>query len=170
MVDTLENNNIIITGTQINYFFVCKRKLWFFSRQIIMERNSHLIEIGTTIHQMFYSRKQKEIALNGIKIDFFEKNKMVIHEVKKSETLEIAHIWQLKYYIYRFKQLGIEVSGILNYPISRKTKEISFDEQDNVELQSILKKIKELIRSPTPPTVINAKFCKKCSYYELCYA
>jgi CRISPR/Cas system-associated exonuclease Cas4 (RecB family) len=31
------------TGTQVNYYFVCRRKLWLFSRNFEMERSSDLV-------------------------------------------------------------------------------------------------------------------------------
>ena len=122
------NTQIIITGTQINYYFVCKRKLWLFSKHISMEQTSDLVEIGSILHETSYKRKRREIQLEGIKIDFFEKNRGIIHEVKKSKTIENAHIWQLKYYLYYFKQLGINVTGEINYPILRKIEKIELAE------------------------------------------
>ncbi|MEM3192938.1 MAG: Dna2/Cas4 domain-containing protein, partial [Candidatus Parvarchaeota archaeon] len=34
------------TGTQVNYYFVCKRKLWFFSHNIELESDSDLVLMG----------------------------------------------------------------------------------------------------------------------------
>ncbi|MBP7477765.1 MAG: Dna2/Cas4 domain-containing protein [Chitinophagales bacterium] len=34
---------MIITATHINYFHVCKRKLWMFSNGLNMEHNSDLV-------------------------------------------------------------------------------------------------------------------------------
>ena len=160
----------IITGTQINYYFVCKRKLWLFSKNISMEQNSELVEIGSILHYTSYSRKRKEIQLEGIKIDFFEKNRGIIHEVKKSKSIENAHIWQLKYYLYYFKQLGINVTGEINYPLLRKIEKIELTEDDEMEIEEIMKKIHQIISLEIPPKKQNKKICKKCSYFELCYA
>ncbi len=93
-----------------------------------MEQTSDLVEIGSILHETSYKRKRREIQLEGIKIDFFEKNRGIIHEVKKSKTIENAHIWQLKYYLYYFKQLGINVTGEINYPILRKIEKIELAE------------------------------------------
>nr|WP_025209457.1 CRISPR-associated protein Cas4 [Hippea sp. KM1] len=160
----------IITGTQVNYFFVCKRKLWLFSKQIGMEHTSELVQIGSVIHESSYSRKRKEIELEGIKIDFFEKTRGLIHEVKKSRAIEDAHIWQLKYYLYHFKLLGLQISGVLNYPLLRKTLKVELTEEDEIRLEEILRQIRQIVANSTPPEPINASLCKKCSYFEFCYA
>jgi CRISPR-associated exonuclease Cas4 len=164
------NKNPIITGTQINYYFVCKRKLWLFSKNITMEQNSELVEIGSLIHNSTYKRKKKEIQFDGIKIDFFEKNSGIIHEVKKSKAIEDAHIWQLKYYLYYFKKLGLNIKGKINYPVIRKTEEVNLSEDDTEKIKSIISKINSIVLSKNIPERISKKFCKKCSYFELCYA
>lgn len=117
-----------ITGTHFNYYQVCKRKLWLFANGINMEQVSDLIFEGKLIHEDSYPQRSanyEEIELDGIKVDYYDAKRKVIHEIKKSNKMEDAHEWQLKYYIYVFEQNGIEeVSGILEYPILRKTKEV----------------------------------------------
>ncbi len=165
MIDKLK-----LTGVQINYYFVCKRKLWLFSKNITMEHNSEFVEIGLLIHNSTYKRKRKEINLDGIKIDFFEKNSGLIHEIKKSRAIEEAHIWQLKYYLYYFKKLGLNLKGKIDYPALRKTKEINLNDTDIEKLNKIIKEINLIINDKKIPQKISKKFCKKCSYFELCYA
>ncbi len=162
-------SNITVTGSQINYYNVCHRKLWLFSHQITMEHTSDNVKIGSLIHETSYKKKKKEIQLDGIKIDFYDKNNGVIHEVKKSKAIDTAHHWQLKYYIWYFKQLGIDVSGSVDYPVLRRREKVTLSEEDNIQIIQMLDDIEHIILKETPPDVIHAKFCKKCSYYELCY-
>ncbi|HLG30213.1 MAG TPA: Dna2/Cas4 domain-containing protein [Candidatus Brocadiales bacterium] len=42
----MATESLRFTGTQINYFFVCKRKLWLFSRRIEMERESDAVMVN----------------------------------------------------------------------------------------------------------------------------
>ena len=35
-----------ITGVMVNYYFVCKRKLWYFVKNLDMEHNSELVGMG----------------------------------------------------------------------------------------------------------------------------
>ena len=81
-------NSPTITGTQVNYYLICHRKLWLFTHNINMEHTSEAVEIGSLVHEQSYTRRNKEIVLEGIKIDFFDKNHGVIHEVKKSKKME----------------------------------------------------------------------------------
>ena len=49
-----------ITGIMIYYYFICERKLWYFSNQINMEQNSELVQIGKLIDETTYQREKKE--------------------------------------------------------------------------------------------------------------
>ena len=67
------------------------------------------------------------MEIDGIKVDYYDAKKKVIHEIKKSNKVDKAHEWQLKYYMYVFEQHGIDgVKGILEYPLLRKTKEVIY--------------------------------------------
>ena len=127
------------------------------------------MEIGALVHAHSYERKNKEIVFDGIKIDFFDKNHGVIHEVKKSKKVEEAHFWQLKFYIYHFKKLGLAVSGKIDYPLIRRTQTVELTTDDEAQLERMLDDIVTINEQELPPPVIKAKICKSCSYYELCY-
>lgn len=162
-------NNLVITATQINYYFVCHRELWLFSHQINMEHNSELVELGKLLHEDSYKRENKEIQIGPIKIDFIGKDG-VIHEVKKTPSMEEAHIWQVKYYIWYLKNLGIKnLRGEIDYPKLKKTQEVELTATDEEKLENIIKKIDDIINTEEMPQTINKSFCKRCSYYELCY-
>ena len=163
-----------ITATHINYFMVCHRKLWLFANQINMEHTSELVEEGKLIHETTYpqrSSKYKEIAIGGIKIDFYDPKNKVIHEVKKSNKVEDAHVWQLKYYMYVLEQCGLEgVTGILEYPKLRKTDEVLLSERDRTEIEEFKTEIETILNSDTCPRLNEKKICKKCSYYDFCFS
>jgi CRISPR-associated exonuclease Cas4 len=134
-----------------------------------MEHTSELVDIGKIIHESSYSRKRKEIELEGIKVDLLDARHGIIHEVKKSKSLEDAHFWQLKYYLFYFKQVGIEVDGIIDYPKLRRREMIRVDDKDISKIQTMLDDIKSVVSLKNLPPVINKSYCKKCSYYEFCY-
>lgn len=154
----------------VYYYFICKRKLWYFNKDVNMEFNSELVEIGKVIDENSYSRERKSIMIDEtINIDFV-KDWKIIHEVKKSRKLDIAGKWQLKYYIWILRNKGLIVEkGIMDYPLLRKREEIFLDKKEEIELIEVLENIKLILESNLPPEVINKNFCKKCSYYELCY-
>ena len=163
-----------ITGTHINYYFLCKCKLWLFATGINMEHTSDLVYEGKLIHETSYpqrNEKYQEIEVNGIKIDYFDSKNKIIHEVKKSDKVEEAHEWQLKYYIYILEKNGInDVTGILEYPALRKTDKIFLSDRDRNEIEQIKKNIEEIINSEKCPHIIKHGMCRNCSYFEFCWS
>ncbi|MCM8787736.1 MAG: CRISPR-associated protein Cas4 [Candidatus Omnitrophica bacterium] len=157
---------IIFTGVQIQYFFIDPRRLWYFSKGITMEKESDLVEIGKIITQESYKRDKKEIQIGRIKIDFYRK-KLQIHEVKKSSKFKDASRWQLLYYLYILKKLGINAVGILNFPKERKTEKVILDSKAQKKLEEVIESIKKIIKSKTPPKTKQSQKIKNSSYYEL---
>ena len=158
-----------ITGVQVNYYFICKTKLWLFSHFASMEHTSDTVALGKLLHQGSYKR-EKELKLGRISLDFVKKRGIiVIHEVKKSRKLEKAHIYQLLYYLYYLKQKGIEAMGEINYPLLRKKEKIELKDEHEREIKEILSEIASIIRMKKPPKPEKKKYCRKCSYFELCW-
>ncbi len=161
-----------ITGTHFNYYFVCPRKLWLFANGIQMEHTSDLVLEGKLIHETSYpqrSERYQELEIDGVKIDYYDAKNKVIHEVKKSDKLDEAHKWQLKYYIYILQNNGIEgVKGILEYPALRKKDEIYLSSLDEQQIKDFLSKIINITESGFCPPPVKIKSCRKCSYFDFC--
>jgi CRISPR-associated exonuclease Cas4 len=164
---------MLITGTHINYYFSCHRQLWLFANNIQMEHTHDAVSEGKLIHETSYpqrSAKYEEIAIDGIKIDFYDTKNKVVHEIKKSSKLHQAHLWQVKYYIYILEQNGVDgVTGILEYPKERKTEEIYLSNVDREEIKLMQKEIFEIINSEQVPQLEKTTRCKNCSYYDFCF-
>ena len=162
-----------LTATHINYYHICKRKLWLFSNGIQMEHTSDAVTEGKLIGEHSYLQRADryvEVQIDSIKIDFYDAKNKVVHEIKKSDKMEKAHEAQVKYYLYKLKQHGIEVAtGILEYPKIRHTAQVILDEQDIVAIQSWEKAIEAIIGSEDIPHKIDKPICKRCSYYDFCY-
>jgi CRISPR-associated exonuclease Cas4 len=47
------------TGTQINYFLVCLRKLWLFSHDLEMEHESDTVALGRFLHEESFQRNKE---------------------------------------------------------------------------------------------------------------
>lgn len=161
-----------ITGTHFNYYFVCKRKLWLFAHGINMEHVSDLVTEGRFIHEEAYPQRPQryeEIEIEGIKVDFYDPKRKIIHEIKKSDSIEPAHEWQLKFYMYVFENNGITCSGILEYPVLRKTKQVILNNEDRGKLDMMKKEIAKLAESDICPAIELKKYCRKCSYFDFCF-
>lgn len=143
--------------------------MWFFSHNLTSEADSDLVLLGRLLHEEGYSRKFKEVSIGRVKIDFMELGKGEIHEVKRSRRLEKAHLFQLLYYMYYLKKIGVTVKGVLHYPLLKKTVPVELKEENLKELEGILVEMGKIAALPEPPVVEKKSFCKKCSYYELCW-
>lgn len=165
---------MIITGTHFNYYQVCRRKLWLFSNGIAMEHTSDLVYEGKLIHETSYpqrSERYEELELEGIKIDFYDARNKVVHEIKKSNKISLAHRLQLLYYIYVLERNGIEgVTGIQEYPTLRKKEEVYLSDADRVQLAEAEQEIRKIVDQTECPSISSSKICKSCSYYEFCFS
>lgn len=139
-----------------------------------MEHRSELVAEGKLIGETTYSQRPErwqQIAIDGIKIDHFDAQLGVVHEVKKSDKQEHAHIAQLKYYLYVLKRNNIRVShGVLEYPTIRKTKEIIFTEQDGEEIPNWEIEVEQICTSSVVPQRLNRAKCRHCSYTDFCWS
>ena len=159
-----------ISGTMFYYYFVCKRKLWFFSNEIQLEEDNEDVILGKLIDENSYSKELKHILIdNTVNIDFI-KDWKILHEVKKQKSIEEAGIWQLKYYLYFLKIRGINIEkGILDYPKLKKREEIFLSENDEKKIKEILSEIEKITVMEKPPELEKLKICKKCAYFEYCH-
>lgn len=160
-----------ISGTMINYYFVCKRKLWLFHQNLQFEEGNERVLLGKLIDQQTYASEKKQIQLDQtINIDFLD-DWRVIHEVKKSRSMEESAVWQVRYYIYYLREKGIPIEmGVLDYPKLHQRMDVFLDEKDTVELKRILDEIEAICLLEKAPLVIDSPVCKKCAYYEYCYS
>lgn len=159
-----------ITGVMIYYYFICERKLWYFINEINMEQNNELVSIGKILDETTYTREKKNIMIdNTINVDFI-KNGAVLHEVKKTKSIEEAGIWQVKYYMYYLENRGVKnVQAKIDFPLLRETREITLEQNDRKILDNVIKNIEDLARKEISPQRMESKICKKCAYYDLCY-
>ena len=158
-----------ITGVQVNYYFICKTKLWLFSHCTTMEHTSDTVHLGKLVHEKSY-RGTEQVSIGRISIDFVEKgDKMILHEVKKSKSMEKAHSYQLLYYLYDLSKRGINAEGVINYPLMRRKESVVLTPDTEKDIEKILEDIREIVREETPPKPEKKKYCRKCSYFELCW-
>ena len=159
-----------ITGMMIYYYFVCKRKLWYFCHELNMENENENVVIGKILDENSYSRETKHINIDdNITIDFI-KEKNIIHEVKKSRAIEEAGIWQTKYYLYYLKKRGANIlKAEIDYPLLKQNIEVTLNTEDTEYIEKIIAEIQNIKNMEHPKQLVNLKICKKCAYFDLCY-
>ena len=134
-----------VTGVMIYYYFVCKRKLWYFINEINMESDNENVMLGKLLDENSYRRDDKHINIdNVINIDFIKEHQE-LHEIKKSKAIEEAGIWQVKYYLYYLKQRGVKgLTAKIDYPLIKKNIVVELSEDDEVQLQKTVADIEKL--------------------------
>ncbi len=179
-----------INATLINLYHVCKRECWLHANEVRMEHTSDTVYDGKLLHETSYPQrayKYTEIELSATfvpqssspaptpvdlfgKIDFYDARQKVVHETKRSDKVEQAHEWQVKFYLWLLQLNGIEgATALLEYPKLRQTSTVTLSEEDIRYLEQTVPEIVQLKETDQCPPVIHAKICKSCSYYDLCY-
>ncbi len=135
-----------------------------------MEFNSDTVAVGRFISENSYKREDHEIKIDGISLDYFNRQKKVIHEIKKTDKMEMLHVRQVQYYIYVLESKGVfDVTGIIDYPRMKKRLRVKLTDKEREVFARIIPEIEAIVNLETPPEVIHKKFCRRCSYFELCY-
>lgn len=162
-----------ISGEQINYYFICKTKLWLFSHKIEMEHSSDLVNLGKFLDKSTYKKEKHNFIIDDkIQIDFIKNDGQIeLHEVKKSPKMQIAHKFQLLYYMYYLgKEKDIQnIVAYLNYPTFRKKVEIKLNDENTKELKKVLEDIKHIVNLDMPKPR-KSRICRKCAYFEFCFS
>jgi len=172
-----------INATLINLYHVCHRECWLHANGIRMEHTSDLVTEGKLIGETTYpnrAARYKEIELSGslpsgitgtAKIDFYDATDKVVHEVKKSNSREDAHEWQVRFYIFLLELNGIEgATGLLEYPKMRETIEIFLSEPDREYLLQCISDIASLLQNEHCPPRLKVTKCRNCSYFDFCWS
>lgn len=154
-----------ITATHVNYFFTCKRKLWLFSRKITCEHESELVKIGKIYHE---DMENEKIEIDNIKIDKLRNGK--VFELKKKNTAPEAAKFQVLFYLSKLREKGIQTTGIIRYQENNRLEPVESTEENEAQLKKALGEINLIISQDMPQPVKRIKYCKKCSYYQLCFS
>ncbi len=161
-----------ITGVMVQYYTVCKTELWYFSNNINLNPENEYVKLGKIIHEETFSRKKKNLLIdNTIAVDFLEKQSgPIIFEVKKSSKLEEPVRNQILYYLWYLKtKKGIETMGIITYPKEKKREKVFLTEKEEDRIEEIVKEIPKIVSRSRPPKPEKKPYCKKCSYFQLCW-
>ncbi|GAB6101731.1 CRISPR-associated protein Cas4 [Thermococcus atlanticus] len=159
-----------ITGVMVQYYFTCKRELWFFSRGLNFDFENEDMLIGRLIHEGSQERGWREILLDGIKLDAVKRRGSIeVVEIKKSSKLEEPARWQLKYYLYYLRRAGVKARGVVAYPKEGRRETVELSDEDAETLENAFDEIKRVISLEHPPEAEKKPYCRKCSYRDFCW-
>ncbi len=154
----------------IQAYLTCPREAWLEYHSISSYQDQSLLILGRLIHETSYKRDKKEVLVdNLLKVDIVRDE--LVAEVKKSSRHKKAAYMQLAYYLYYLKhEKGITTKGLLLFPKERKREEVVLTEELEKEIEKLLGDIENLVQKESPPLPRKTRYCKKCAFYEFCYA
>jgi CRISPR-associated exonuclease Cas4 len=160
----------VFTGTEVGYYFICRKKLWWFAHGIQMEHGHDRVRLGKIVHEESYPRRKKELDIDGkIVLDWREDG--TVHEVKLTDKMEDAHEMQLLYYLYYLRLKGVEgLRGQIDYPKLRQSKTVELDEINERKIEQAIEDMKRIVELPRAPEIEWMRICRSCSYAELCWS
>ena len=165
-----------VGGTEVHYYVLCPRKLWWFSHGMEQEHvgsnaGQENVALGSLLHQTSYPDKpRKDILIDDLlRLDFTDDG--AIHEIKKSKGGQKATRYQLLYYLYYLKrEKGVETTGVIDYPLQKRRETVELTPELEAEVAQIVVGVGQVREQETPPTVPEPMpLCKKCAYQELCW-
>lgn len=161
-----------ITGQEVNYLYVCKRKLWLYRHGMRPERENDNVRIGMQIQKETFSREEKEIPIGDIGVlDWANLKNGVIHETKKGKTPGKGDVAQVRYYMGYLNEHGMTVhSAEIHYPLMRRIETVRWSEEAHAQMNADLDAVRTVLALPRPPSIIAYPYCKSCAYQEMCYA
>lgn len=165
---------INITGTEMAYLYICRRKLWLFHHGIRPENEHVNVQIGRFIQESTFTRHEnkKEIVLGSIGVvDWAELNKGIIHEIKKGKAPAHAEDAQVRYYMWWMRTHGMGIhTGIIHYPKQKRTRKLLWTQDMEEAVIKDLADARNVVKAATPPAFDGMAICKSCAYQEFCFA
>ena len=157
-----------VTGVMVQYYYVCKRELWFESRNLEIDRENATVVRGTRVDKTAYSDKRKNLRLGMISLDLLDDGRVV--EVKPSSTLTEPAKMQLSYYLWYLDHVAdIQRDGVLAYPRERKRESIKLTAERAEKIKSAIRGIHHIISQASPQPAEEKPFCDSCAYHDFCW-
>ncbi len=163
---------ITITGTEMVYLHLCRRKLWLFHHGIRPENENVAVQIGKLIGEKSFGRAKKELKLGDIGVvDWAELQHGVIHETKKAKCPMGAEVAQVRYYLWWMREQGMNIDRcLIHYPKQKRTREVVWEDSMRPQVEQDLSEARAIVASPRPPAFNKLKWCRSCAYAEFCMA
>jgi CRISPR-associated exonuclease Cas4 len=165
-----EAGSFRVTGVMMQYYTICKRELWFASRNLEIDRDRPAIARGTHVDDTAYGDRRRSVSVDGvIKIDLLDDGSVV--EVKPSSSITDGARLQLLYYLWYLEHVvGESREGVLAHPTERKRETVKLDEEAEERVESAIRGIHEIVSKESPPPAERKPFCDSCAYHDLCWS
>lgn len=168
--DETEELPFQLTGVMFQYYKVCKRELWFLSRDVEIDRNNPSIVRGTAVDNNTYADKKRNVHIDGIiAVDVLESGNIL--EVKPSSTMTEPAKLQLLYYLWYLEEVaGVDKSGILAHPTEKRRETVELTPERKEEVETAIREIHEIVTADSPPPAERKNVCDSCAYHDFCWS
>jgi len=159
-----------VTGVMMQYYFVCKRELWFLDRGVEIDRENPSVVRGTRVDESSYDRKKRNYGIDGtIAIDVLDSGQVV--EVKPSSALVEPARMQLSYYLWYLEQVaGVEKEGVLAHPTEREREAVKLTTERRQKVENAIRGIYDVVSRESPPSAEEKPYCESCAYHDFCWS
>ncbi|PDO09914.1 MAG: CRISPR-associated protein Cas4 [Candidatus Reconcilbacillus cellulovorans] len=161
-----------VTGTDIWYYFICRRQCWLMLHRIEPDHEDDNIEIGRFLHEYRHGRGQKDVDIDPVRMDRLKRvgDELVVEEIKKSAKFRESARHQLLYYLWILKQLGVRARGELVFSEEKRREPVELTPEAEQTLARAIDDIRRIAAMPAPPPPVKIPFCRPCAYREYCWA
>ena len=176
----LDLGRLRVGGTEVHYYALCPRKLWWYTRGLEQEHagggatGQENVALGTLLHETAYpDKRKKDILIDDLlRLDFTDRGE--VHEIKKSRggasTYRATRLQLLYYLLYLKQQKGVERVGVIDFPDSKRTETVVLTPDAESEVEEAVRGVCRVRELPVAPPVEKPfALCRKCAYQELCW-
>jgi CRISPR-associated exonuclease Cas4 len=157
-----------VTGVMMQYYHVCKRELWFASRNLEIDRENAAVVRGTRVDETAYDDRKRNLSLGMIALDVLDDGRVV--EVKPSSSLTDPARMQLSYYLWYLDRVaGIETDGVLAHPRERRRETVELTDERAEAVEVAIRGIHDVVSRSSPPPAEEKPFCESCAYHDICW-
>lgn len=159
-----------ISGTEVNYYLICKRRCWLCRHNVMITMgNPHIIRGRILDERSRRGHEEIRVGRNKIDVTTNKKERLEVHEYKKGKKTRESAKYQLLHYLRCLKEYGIEGDGFLHNLKSKTKKQISLKPQNERRLKKIYESIIAIDKEQIPELVENDICHTGCSFEEYCW-
>lgn len=161
-------------GTDISYYYICKRRTWLSLHEIMVTDGTQYIKHGNFLSQKQRDYGYKEVSIGRNKIDNLkvsENGVFTVHEFKRGKNLLTADIMQVSHYMNVIEHSGNLVDhGEIHLLGSKKIKYVQLTREIKNRLNFAYKELTNMLTEHIPEAKRNYFCSHGCSFVEYCWS
>lgn len=159
-----------ISGTEVNYYLLCKRRCWLVRHRImITESNPDIVKGRVLSRRKRSGHAEVHIGRNKLDIVRNTDGELEVHEYKKAKDTFDSSRMQLLHYLQCLEEFGATATGVLHALGSKTVEKIHLDQTKRDTLREIYREILRL-DSEKIPQLKERPICHTgCSFEEYCW-